>query len=107
MTGSIKAILALARAGATSRAWEALVASGLDSAAGDPKALTLKGRLLKDRARQNSGEAAGSLYVQSARAYADAAALRPDSYPLINAATMSLFAEQTEHMTQLAQQVLT
>jgi hypothetical protein len=100
-------ILALARAGATSRAWESFVAAGLDHAGGDPKALTLKGRLLKDQARKAKGETAARLYLQSAKAYADAAVLRPDSYPLINAATMSLFAGQADHMELLAQKVLT
>ena len=100
-------ILALARAGATSRAWESFVAGGLADVTDDPKALTLKGRLLKDQARKAGGDAAARLYVQSAKAYADAAALRPDTYPLINAATMSLFAGQPGHMELLAQKVLT
>ncbi len=100
-------ILALARAGATSRAWESFVAGGLADVTDDPKALTLKGRLLKDQARKAGGNAAARLYLQSAKAYADAAALRPDTYPLINAATMSLFAGQPGHMELLAQKVLT
>lgn len=81
--------------------------AGHEAATDDPKALTLKGRLLKDRARKAKGEARARLYLQSAKAYADAAVLRPDTYPLINAATMSLFAGQPDHMTLLAQQVLT
>ncbi len=101
----IAAILSSARAGATSRAWEAFVAAGLERDASDPKILTLKGRLLKDQARKASSEAQVQLYLQSARAYADAAAIKPDSYPLINAATMSLFAGQTEHMRVLATEV--
>ncbi len=101
----IAGILSSARAGATSRAWEAFVAAGLEREASDPKILTLKGRLLKDQARKASSEAQVQLYLQSARAYADAAAIKPDSYPLINAATMSLFAGQTEHMRVLATEV--
>ncbi len=107
MSNDISLILALARAGATSRAWDALAAAGLDDATGDTRVLTLKGRLLKDRARKVKGAASARLYLQSAKAYADAAALRPDSYPLINAATMSLFAGQPDHMALLAQRVLT
>lgn len=99
-------ILALARAGASSRAWAAFVDAGLDDVADDPKVLTLKGRLLKDQARRARGEARGRLFLRSAQAYADAAALRPDSYPLINAATMSLFAGQGGHMERLAREVL-
>jgi hypothetical protein len=107
VSGQTSKILAQARAGATSRAWESFVAGGLADVTDDPKALTLKGRLLKDQARKAGGDAAARLYVQSAKAYADAAALRPDTYPLINAATMSLFAGQQGHMELLAQKVLT
>ena len=99
-------ISALARAGAVTRAWNAFVDAGLEQSTSDPKALTLKGRLLKDQARKTSGGVAARLYLQSAKAYTDAAALRPDSYPLINAATMSLFAGQSDHMALLAQHVL-
>lgn len=99
-------ILSLARSGAVARAWDALVASGLAEKTDDPAALTLKGRLLKDQARRNDGETAAGLYSQSAKAYADAAKLRPDSYPLINAASMSLFAGQREHAALLAREVL-
>jgi tetratricopeptide (TPR) repeat protein len=104
---NLSSVLSLARSGATSRAWEAFVAAGLADVTDDPAALTLKGRLLKDQARKAKGGAAARLYLQSAKAYADAAALRPDSYPLINAATMSLFAGQPGHMELLAQKVLT
>jgi tetratricopeptide (TPR) repeat protein len=99
-------ILSLARAGATSWAWDSFVAAGLADVTDDPAALTLKGRLLKDQARKAQGETAARIYLQSAKAYADAAALRPDSYPLINAATMSLFAGQPGHMELFAQRVL-
>lgn len=103
---AIASILALARAGATSRAWESYIAAGLDRVTTDAKILTLKGRLLKDQARTAKGEAQSQLFVRSAQAYADASALGPDSYPLINAATMSLFAGQTDDMATLAQQAL-
>jgi hypothetical protein len=106
LNGTYVQILSMARAGATSRAWDGLVAAGLAEVTDDPAALTLKGRLLKDQARKAQGETAARLYVQSAKAYADAAALRPDSYPLINAATMSLFAGQPGHMELLTQRVL-
>ncbi len=107
MNGNYSSILSLARAGATSRAWDGFFASGLHNLTDNPAAQTLKGRLLKDQARKAQGEAAARLYLQSAKAYADAAALKPDSYPLINAASMSLFAGQTDHMELLAHQVLT
>ncbi len=103
----INDVLALARAGSTSRAWDAFIVAGMESVTADPQVLTLKGRLFKDQARKARGEVAARLYLQSAKAYADAAALRPDSYPLINAATMSLFAGQSDHMALLAERVLT
>jgi hypothetical protein len=99
-------ILSLARAGATSQAWKSFVAAGLAEVTDNPAALSLKGRLLKDQARKAKSRTSARLYLESAKAYADAAALRPDSYPLINAATMSLFAGQADHMALLAQRVL-
>ena len=53
---ALKMILALARAGATSRAWDRFVAAGFDRDEADFQALTLKGRLLKDRARQETAD---------------------------------------------------
>lgn len=103
---AIASILALARAGASSRAWESYIAAGLDRVTTDAKILTLKGRLLKDQARMAKGEAQSLLFLRSAQAYVDASALGPDSYPLINAASMSLFAGQTGDMATLAQRVL-
>jgi len=99
-------ILALARAGATSRAWEAFASAGYAHATAEAKVLTLKGRLLKDRARVANGEDRARLFLEAAHAYIDAAALGPDSYPLINAATMSLFAGHTAQMRVLADEVL-
>jgi hypothetical protein len=99
-------ILTLARSGATSRAWEAFLAAGLDKA-NDINALTLKGRLLKDRARQAAGAERLALFAQSGAAYRQAAALRPDSYPLINAAAMALFAGDGASAAAIARDVLT
>jgi hypothetical protein len=103
---TIPPILSLARAGATSRAWEAFVAAGLDGAE-DINALTLKGRLLKDRARQAAGAERKALFAQSGAAYAAAATLRPDSYPLINAAAMALFAGDGASAAAIARDALT
>lgn len=106
MTVKLEPILALARAGSTSRAWDAFMAAGLDAVADDPNVLTLKGRLLKDQARAARDDSRARLFLRSAKAYADASALQPDSYPLINAAAMSLFAGQAGHAVALASQVL-
>jgi tetratricopeptide (TPR) repeat protein len=99
-------ILTLARSGATQRAWDAFIAAGLDGV-GDINALTLKGRLLKDRARQAAGAERRALFAQSGAAYAQAATLRPDSYPLINAAAMTLFAGDNASAASIARDVLT
>ena len=99
-------ILTLARSGATSRAWDAFVAAGLDGVL-EVDALTLKGRLLKDRAKQAAGAERAALFAQSGAAYAHAATLRPDSYPLINAAAMALFAGDGASAASIARDVLT
>jgi hypothetical protein len=99
-------ILSLARSGATSRAWEAFIAAGLDGA-NEVEVLTLKGRLLKDRAKQAAGAERGALFAQSGAAYAQASRLRPDSYPLINAAAMALFGGDGASAAALARDVLT
>lgn len=97
----------LARSGATSRAWEAFVAAGLDQNFDDPALLTLKGRLLKDRARATSGSARTQLFARAGEAYVAAAALCPkDSYPLINAAAMALLASDRVKAELYASQVL-
>jgi hypothetical protein len=99
-------ILSLARSGATYRAWNAFVSAGLDGVA-EVDALTLKGRLLKDRAKQAAGAERAALFAQSGAAYAQAATLRPDSYPLINAAAMALFAGDGASAASIARDVLT
>lgn len=70
-------------------------------------ALTLKGRLLKDRAKQAAGAKRAALFTESGAAYRQAASLRPDSYPLINAAAMSLFACDGATAANIARDVLT
>ncbi|MBL0923257.1 MAG: DUF4071 domain-containing protein [Sphingomonadaceae bacterium] len=99
-------IVNLARTGAITQAWAMFTDTGLADVIDDPKILTLKGRLLKDQARQASGPMRARLFLEAAQAYADAARIRPDSYPLINAAAMSLFAGQQDHMRFLAREVL-
>ena len=80
----------LARIGATDRAWAALVSAGLDQACSNDRVLTLKGRLLKDRAMALSAtheaHERDELLGAAADAYAAAAQLTSDSYPRINAA---------------------
>ena len=88
----LSTIIALARAGALDHAWAQFAAAGYDQRDDDPAALTVKGRLLKDHALRAAGEAQRLFYLQSAEAYRRAAALQPATYPLINAATLSLLS---------------
>lgn len=98
-------MLALARAGATSRAWSAFVAAGFQDA-DDPEALTLKGRLLKDQARRAPESERSALFVRAGEAYERAATSGSYSYPLINAAAMALHAGDFDKAGHLAQRVL-
>ena len=102
---ALSSILSLARSGATSRAWEAFVTAGLDKVE-EVEALTLKGRLLKDRGKQAVGAERAALFAQSGASYCHAARIRPDSYPLINAAAMALFAGDGAGAAALARDVL-
>ena len=103
----------LARSGAVDRAWAAFVAAGLDAVVGDERVLTLKGRLLKDRAltprdgREGVGDAdRAALLRGAAEAYAAAAALGNDSYPRINAAALVYLRGDQATAAMLAGDVL-
>ena len=89
---TLAAIAALARSGAVERGWALFVAQGHDRRGGDPAALTVKGRLLKGRARIAEGATRGALFAQAADAYGAAHALGPAPYLAINAATARLLA---------------
>ncbi len=103
---SLPAIAALTRAGACARAWALFVASGWDSRTDDPAALSLKGRLLKDRARASKGAERTALFAEAAAAYAAAHALSPAPYRAINAATGRLLAGDAVGAAQGARDVL-
>jgi hypothetical protein len=102
---SLPAIIAHARAGSLDRAWAMFEAAGYD-ASRDSAALAIKGRLLKDRALRVSGEARAWLYGAAAEAYAAAAGEDGATYPLINAATLSLLSGDAGKAAALAQRVL-
>ncbi|ASK89189.1 hypothetical protein SPHFLASMR4Y_02448 [Sphingorhabdus sp. SMR4y] len=99
-------ILAIARAGNPARAWALFQSAGWDAHPDDRKALTLKGRLLKDQAKAASGADRARLYGEAAEAYAGAAALERDSYPLINAAALALLAGRPDRAHSLARETL-
>ena len=96
----------LARSGSPGRAWEMLADSGLLSDHKNVRALTLKGRLLKDRARRGSAEERSALFDQAADAYLAAHQAEHGSYPLINAATLKLLAGEADASRQIAEAVL-
>lgn len=99
-------IIALARAGALDHAWAQFCAAGYDRSDDDPAALTVKGRLLKDYALRSQGEERRHYYLRSSEAYRRAAALRPATYPLINAATLALLSGDQAQAEEIAREVL-
>jgi hypothetical protein len=103
---TLLSILAHARAGALDHAWRLLEAGGLADDSTDPVALCIKGRLLKDRASRQSGPDRDRLCRQAAQAYERAAALKPASYPLINAATLYFLAGDHGRVEALARDTL-
>lgn len=101
---TLLSIVALARSGALERAWAAFEAGGFGEA---PAALTVRGRLLKDRARQARGDERDGLFREAAVAYERAAAGSDNpAYPLINAATLSRLAGDEAGSRRLAERVL-
>lgn len=99
-------IVAHARAGALGRARAMFAEAGLERIDDDPAVLSVKGRLLKDEALAARGRERKRLYRESARAYARAAEIDGASYPLINAATLSLLAGERNQSQTLARRVL-
>ncbi|HYG47991.1 MAG TPA: TRAFs-binding domain-containing protein [Allosphingosinicella sp.] len=89
---AIIAVIANARAGALDHAWAIFRSAGLDARSEDPAVLNLKGRLLKDEALRCSAYRQRRLLREAAAAYRASASVRPSSYALINAATLSLLA---------------
>ncbi|MBF0664870.1 MAG: hypothetical protein IR159_04900 [Brevundimonas sp.] len=88
---ALPAIIALARSGALDRARRLFDEAGLRSA-DDAASLSVHGRLLKDEARRAGPDERPRLWREAGDAYARAAALGGDTYPLINAATLALLA---------------
>jgi hypothetical protein len=102
----LSTIIALARAGALDHAWAQFAAGGYDRDEADPAALTVKGRLLKDYALRSAGDERRHFYLRSADCYRRAAAVQPGTYPLINAASLSLLSGNRAQAKELAREVL-
>lgn len=65
-----------------------------------PDALSLKGRLLKDRGLRSLGDERRQLLDQAQAAYMQAAGERRATYPLINAATIALLNGKTQEASR-------
>ncbi|EQB30558.1 TRAFs-binding domain-containing protein [Sphingobium ummariense] len=99
-------IRGIARAGDTNRAWRMFSGSGL-LLSDDPEALSLKGRLLKDRALSGAPAERSILLEEAEGAYLEAARGRRATYPLINAATLAFLNDRPDQARLLARRVLT
>lgn len=99
-------IIAHARAGALEHAWAIFRNAGFENVNDDAAVLSVHGRLLKDRALCAKGAERRRLYRKAADTYARAGAIGGASYPLINAATLSLLAGERKRAQALARQVL-
>lgn len=96
----------IARSGATGRAWSMFNNAGLAMSA-NAEVLSLKGRLLKDKAAVSAGDEKGKYLGLAKQAYLSAADASASTYPLINAASLSLFAGDLNEARRLAMKVVT
>lgn len=103
---TLPAITALARAGAVERAWALFEEAGYHLASGEPAALAVKGRLLKDRARLAPAGDKAILFAKAASAYGEACLIDPAPYLAINAATARLLSGDQAGATEGAWAVL-
>jgi hypothetical protein len=99
-------ITRLARAGALERAWALFNDGGYMSGSEDPDILTVHGRLLKDRAAQETGAVREKLLNDAIAAYTRASELSRATYPLINAATLAFLAGRQDQSRRLAAETL-
>ena len=106
MNPTLLSIIAHARTGALDYAWRLFRDGGFELIDDDPAVLSVRGRLLKDRALAAEGAERRRLYLESAGAYAHAGELGGATYPLINAATLSLLAGRREQSHALAGKLL-
>lgn len=82
------------------------LAAGLDAEPAEAAALTVKGRLLKDLARRHVGSEHRRLCGEAAAAYERAGATEPNSYPMINAASLYLLAGNDGKARRIAAETL-
>ncbi len=98
-----RAVLALARSGATAGARAMLASLGATT---DDELVALDARLWKDEALAATGALRAQLARDAAARYAALHARNGASYPAINAATLHLIAGDRVHATELAERAL-
>jgi hypothetical protein len=103
---SLPAIITAARGGAIDHAWSMFRAGGFDQIDGDPAALAVKGRLLKEKALRAVGDARARNFADAAIAYAAADRIAPQPYTRANVAALSLLAGNVEHGRAMAGDLL-
>jgi Tetratricopeptide Repeats-Sensor/Adenylate and Guanylate cyclase catalytic domain len=102
-----RAVLALARAGATEQAARRFEEYGLGAAATDDEDVaSLQARILKDAALAAAGATRRTKAADAAAAYAAVYDRTGGYYPAINAATLSLVSGQPVRARQIATRVL-
>ena len=105
-SATLSMIRRLARSGDTERAWELFAEAGFEDETAQADTLSLKGRLIKDRALKASAIERSPLLQAARHAYLRAATCAPATYPLINAATIALLDGDRAQAAELAQRVL-
>ncbi len=103
---SLPAIIAAARGGAIDHAWSMFRAGGFDRLDGDPAALVVKGRLLKEKALRAVGDMRAHHFAEAAAAYAEADRIQPQPYSRANVAALALLAGNVEHGRAMAADLL-
>jgi hypothetical protein len=103
---SLLSIIAYARSGALEHASRLFSEAGFDRITDDPAVLSVRGRLLKDRAAAAPKKDRGRIWLEAARAYERAGRISGANYPLINAATLSLLGGRPARARSLARKVL-
>ncbi|UVO54722.1 hypothetical protein [Sphingomonas sp. SUN039] len=105
-TPTLSAIITAARAGSLDHARALFAAGDYGARTGDPGALAVKGRLLKDAALRLPPDAQGPAFAEAARAYAAADAMAPQPYTRINMATLTLLAGDGARAAMIARDLL-
>lgn len=100
-----RAVLALARAGASEEASNRFIRYGLD-AVQDEDVAALRARIAKDAALSSAGDTQRARAARAAALYAEVFSRTNGYYPAINAATLWLVAGEPARSRELAERVL-